>query len=146
MKISRSTGYALLAVGYIAKNQKKQGIVLSQSIAKEYKIPLEYLLKILQQLVKANVLRSKRGPRGGFTLAKPPKKITMLQIVEAVDGPMVSQLNLKEQAPKEKFSTRSEQAYEKAIAQAKAVFEKAKLSKLLGVETGGTGSTGPRKK
>ena len=131
MRISRSTGYALLAVGYIAKNQKEQGIVLSQRIAKAYKIPLEYLLKILQQLVRANVLRSKRGPRGGFTLAKPPKKITMLQIVEAVDGPMVSQLNLKEQAPKEKFSTRSEQAYEKAIAQAKSVFDKAKLADLL---------------
>lgn len=131
MRISRSTGYALLAVGYIAKNQKEQGIVLSQRIAKEYKIPLEYLLKILQQLVRANVLRSKRGPRGGFNLAKPPKKITMLQIVEAVDGPMVSQLNLKEQAPREKFSARSEQAYEKAIAQAKAVFDKAKLADLL---------------
>jgi Rrf2 family protein len=131
MRISRSTGYALLAVGYIAKNQKEQGIVLSQRIAKAYKIPLEYLLKILQQLVRANVLRSKRGPRGGFTLAKPPKKITMLQIVEAVDGPMVSQLNLKEQAPREKFSARSEQAYEKAIAQAKAVFQKAKLADLL---------------
>ena len=131
MRISRSTGYALLAVGYIAKNQKEQGIVLSQRIAKAYKIPLEYLLKILQQLVRANVLRSKRGPRGGFTLAKSPKKITMLQIVEAVDGPMVSQLNLKEQAPREKFSARSEQAYEKAISQAKAVFEKAKLADLL---------------
>ena len=131
MRISRSTGYALLAVGYIAKNQKEQGIVLSQRIAKAYKIPLEYLLKILQQLVRANVLRSKRGPRGGFTLAKPPQKITMLQIVEAVDGPMVSQLNLKEQAPKEKFSARSEQAYEKAIAQAKSVFDKAKLADLL---------------
>ncbi len=131
MRISRSTGYALLAVGYIAKNQKEQGIVLSQRIAKAYKIPLEYLLKILQQLVRANVLRSKRGPRGGFTLAKPPKKITMLQIVEAVDGPMISQLNLKEQAPREKFSARSEQAYEKAIAQAKAVFDRAKLADLL---------------
>lgn len=131
MRISRSTGYALLAVGYIAKNQKEQGIVLSQRIAKEYKIPLEYLLKILQQLVRANVLRSKRGPRGGFNLAKPPKQITMLQIVEAVDGPMVSQLNLKEQAPREKFSARSEKAYEKAISQAKAVFAKAKLADLL---------------
>jgi hypothetical protein len=55
----------------------------------------------------------------------------MLQIVEAVDGPMVSQLNLKEQAPREKFSARSEKAYEKAISQAKAVFAKAKLADLL---------------
>jgi Rrf2 family protein len=130
MRISRSTGYGLLAVGYIAKHQE-QKIILSQTISKEYDIPLEYLLKILQQLVRANVLRSKRGPRGGFSLARPPKKITMLQIVEAVEGPMISQLNLVEQTRGEKFSVRAEKTYEKAIAQAKSVFEKAKLSTLI---------------
>jgi len=130
MKISRSTGYALLAAGYIAKNQK-QGVVLSQEISKKYNIPLEYLLKILQQLVKTNLLRSKRGPRGGFSLAKPLKKITLLQVIEAVDGPMVSQLNLAEHARGEKFAARIEQTYSKAIAQARAVFEKTKLADLL---------------
>jgi len=130
MLISRSTGYALLAVGYIGQHKEKK-IVLSQTISKEYDIPLEYLLKILQQLVRANVLRSKRGPRGGFSLAKPTKKITMLQIIEAVDGPMVNQLNLIEQAGRERFCVRTEKAYERAIAQAKSVFEKAKLSTLL---------------
>jgi Rrf2 family protein len=117
MKISRSTGYGLLAVGYIAKHQDEK-IILSQSISREYKIPLEYLLKILQQLVRANVLRSKRGPRGGFSLAKSPKRITMLEIIEAVEGPMTNQLNLKEQAPKEKFS-------------GKAVFSKAKIGDMM---------------
>ncbi len=130
MRISRSTGYALLAVGYIAQHQD-QKIILSQSIAKAYDIPLEYLLKILQQLVRANVLRSKRGPRGGFSLARPPKKITALQIIEAVDGPMINQLNITELTHREKFSVRTEQMYDKAIAQARAVFEKAKLSNLL---------------
>lgn len=130
MRISRSTGYALLAVGYIAQ-QKNKKIVLSQDISKKYDIPLEYLLKILQQLVRANVLRSKRGPRGGFNLARPARKITMLQIIEAVDGPMISQLNLSEQAHGEKFSRRAEKLYEKAIAQAKDVFDKAKLSDLI---------------
>ena len=130
MKISRSTGYALLAVGYIAKNTK-QKIVLSQSISKAYDIPLEYLLKILQQLVRANVLRSKRGPRGGFSLARPPKKITMLEVIEAVDGPMISQLHLIEQAPKESFCPKAEQAYEKALAQARNVFDKTKFATLV---------------
>ncbi len=130
MKISRSTGYALLAVGYLAQH-KGEGIILSQTISKEYNIPLEYLLKILQQLVRANVLRSKRGPRGGFSLAKPAKKITMLQVIEAVDGPMVSQLDMAEQTHKEKFSVKVEQIYEKAIAQARSVFEKAKLADLV---------------
>ena len=130
MRISRSTGYALLAVGYIAKNQSKK-TVLSQDISKQYDIPLEYLLKILQQLVRANVLHSKRGPRGGFSLAKPTKQITMLEMIEAVDGPMTGQLNIAEQAGGEKFSVKAEQVYEKSVAQARSVLEKAKLSNLL---------------
>ena len=131
MKVSRSTEYALLAIGYVAQN-KDQTNVLSHSIAKKYNIPLEYLLKIMQQLVRGNVLRSKRGPRGGFKLAKTAKKITMLEIIEAVEGPMVSNLNLTEQAPREKFSGRAEQAYKKAIAQARSVFEKTKVADLVG--------------
>jgi len=130
MKISRSTGYALLAVGYIAQHQDEK-IILSQNISKKYDIPLEYLLKILQQLVRANVLRSKRGPHGGFSLAKPAKKITMLQIIEAVDGPMTGQLNLSEQTRGAKFGVRADKVYEKAVAQARAVFAKTKLSDLV---------------
>ena len=132
MRVSRSTGYAVLAVCYIAKNQGSgSGVVLSQSVSKEYDIPLEYLLKILQQLVRANVLRSKRGPRGGFSLAKPTNKITMLEIIEAVDGPMSGELNLAEQAKGEKFSGKADAVYEKAIASARNVFNKAKLSALI---------------
>lgn len=130
MRITRSTGYALLAAGYIAKHQR-QKTVLSQDISKKYDIPLEYLLKILQQLVRANVLRSKRGPRGGFSLARTPNKITMLQIIEAVEGPIAGQLNLAEQAGGEKFSVRAERVYQKAVDQARAVLDKTKLSALV---------------
>ena len=131
MKIGKSTEYALLSVGYIARHQKKEGIILSQTISKAYKIPLEYLLKVLQQLVKANVLRSKRGPRGGFTLARPTTKINMLQIIEAVDGPMSPYTTLAEHAKNEKFCGRMEKTYEKAINQAKAVLVKTKVSDLV---------------
>ncbi len=131
MRISRSTGYAILALGYIAEN-KDQKIILSQDIAKKYDIPLEYLLKLLQQLVKANILHSKRGPHGGFSLAKTPAQITVLQIIEAIDGPFISHSNLSDQANGEKIGVNSDKVYEKAIAQAKSVFEKAKLSTLIG--------------
>jgi Rrf2 family protein len=117
-------------VGYIAQHQDAK-IILSQDISKKHDIPLEYLLKILQQLVRTNVLRSKRGPRGGFSLAKSAKKITMLQIIEAVDGPMTGQLNLAEQMRGARFGVRADKVYEKAIAQAKAVFAKTKLSDLV---------------
>ena len=130
MKISRSTGYGLLAAAYIAK-RKGEGVVLSQEIAKKYKIPLEYLLKILQQLVKANLLRSKRGPRGGFSLGKTPRSITLLQMIEAIDGPMVNQLNLMEHAKGDKSAKKIEKIYDKAIGQARDVFAKTRLSDLL---------------
>ena len=130
MRVSRSIGYAVLAVCNIAKNQGK-GVVLSQSISKAYGIPLEYLLKILQQLVRANVLRSKRGPRGGFCLAKPATKISMLEVIEAVEGPMNGDLNLQEQAKGEKFAKKADDVYAKAVNSSKAVFAKTKLSALI---------------
>jgi Rrf2 family protein len=130
MKISRSTGYALIAVGYIAQHYK-EGAVLAQRVSEEYDIPLEYLLKILQQLVRASVLRSKRGPRGGFFLAQDAEKITMLQIIEAVDGPMITALHLAEQTGSEKFSVRMEEICHKAATQAKTIFENAKLSDMI---------------
>ena len=130
MRISRSTGYALQAVGYIAEHKDKK-VVLSQEISKQSDIPLEYLLTILQQLVKAHLLHSKRGPHGGFSLAKPVNKITVLQIIEAVDGPLVNYLSLAEQTGKSKFGARADQVDDKAISCAKDVFGKATLSSLL---------------
>jgi Rrf2 family protein len=130
MRVSRSTGYAVLAACYIAKNQGK-GVILSQSVSKAYDIPLEYLLKILQQLVRANVLRSKRGPRGGFCLAKPATKINLLEVIEAIEGPMSGDLNLQEQAKGEKFSKKADEVYEKAVNSSKAIFAKTKISTLI---------------
>ena len=131
MRITRSTAYALLAVGYVAKNQD-EGLVRSENIAKQYEIPLEYLLKILQQLVRAKVLRSKRGPQGGFWLARPTNKISMLEIVEAVDGALTGELNLAKQARNNKYGVQVQQTYNKAISGARNVLLKTTLSSLLG--------------
>ena len=105
---------------------------MSQDIAREYDIPLEYLLKILQQLVRAHVLKSKRGPSGGFSLAKPASRISMLSIIEAVEGPMTSHLSLAEHSKGAKLSVKVEKVFDKAIGQARTVFEKTKLSTLIG--------------
>ncbi len=130
MKISRSTGYALIAVGYVAQHYQK-GAVLAQKISKAYGIPLEYLLKILQQLVKAEVLRSKRGPRGGFFLARPADQITLLDIIETVDGPMVTNAHLAEQTHEEPFSVKMEHVCTEAAQKAKVVLENTRLSAVL---------------
>jgi len=131
MRVSRSTAYALLAVGYIA-NKHGDGLVPAEDISQKYDIPLEYLLKILQQLVRADVLRSKRGPRGGFSLAKATNKISLLEVIEAADGPLTGALNLPKRTKNDKYGARVQQTYNRAIAQAKSVFERAKLSSLLG--------------
>ena len=59
-------------------------------------------------------------------MARPARKISILEIIEAVNGPMLNQLNLIEQSGKEKFSVKVEQVYDKAIAQSKNVFEKSR--------------------
>jgi Rrf2 family protein len=130
MKIGRSTGYALLAMAYIAQDKSKKTLS-SRDVSKQYDLPLEYLLKILQQLVKANLLYSKRGPSGGFTLAKQADKITVLQIIEAVEGPVANPLSLAELAPNAKISARADKVFAQAEAQAKAVYSQTKLSSII---------------
>ncbi len=130
MKISRSTGYALAAVGYIAENYQ-DGAVLAARVSKEYTIPLEYLLKILQQLVRANILRSKRGPRGGFSMARPATEINMLEVIEAVSGPMTSHLELRELTSNAPFSRKMEKVCIEATDKARAILTKTKLSTML---------------
>lgn len=131
MKISRSTGYALIAVGYIAKNYG-DGAILAAKISSEYDIPLEYLLKILQQLVRANVLQSKRGPRGGFYLSRSKADTTLLDIVEAVEGPITDTFELSTQANGDSFSVKIEDICRKASNHVKQVYEQASLEDILG--------------
>jgi Rrf2 family protein len=130
MKTSSSTAYGILAVGYIARNQEK-GLVMSHTIAKQYNIPLEYLFKIMQELVRANILRSKRGPRGGFSLARSPKKITMLEVLEAVEGPLEGSLQISEHAPRDKFAAKANKTSQKAFTQARNALKAVKLSELI---------------
>ena len=130
MKASISITYGLLAVGYLAR-QKDQKIVLAQTIATEYGIPAPYLRKIMQYLERMSILRSKRGPNGGFFLAKPITQITMLEIIEAVDKPLSSQLHLYEHAPRDKFASKAEKVYQQAADQAKVSLKKTKISDLI---------------
>ena len=102
-RISRAAAYGLAAVAYVAKNSK-DGPVMSKEIADTYDFPLAFLLKIMQQMVMANILRSKRGPRGGFTMARPAKDISMLEIIEAADGPFVQRMEMVEQFEKFAFT------------------------------------------
>lgn len=91
MRFSKASSYALLAVLYIAKHGR-DNLVHGRVIANSYSIPLEFLLKILQQLARGRVLLSERGSTGGFRLRRPPSETTVLDIVEAVDGVITGEL------------------------------------------------------
>jgi Rrf2 family protein len=131
MKINATAHYALMAAGYIAE-QADEGWVRASSLAKEYDIPFEFFLKILQQMVRGNILRSKRGPRGGFTLARPAKEITLLEIIEAAGGPISTQLEIAELTGNVGFSVEMEKVCERAYEKAASVLGKAKLSQMVG--------------
>ena len=87
MKLTRASSYALHAVVYMA-GQKDNPIVASHLIARARHIPERFLLKVLKPLVSARLLTSVKGPNGGYRLAKTPAQISVLDIVEAVDGPI----------------------------------------------------------
>ena len=131
MKINKTAQYGLTAAGYIAE-QADEGWVMASTISAKYGIPLAYLLKIMKEMVKANIMTSKRGPNGGYALARPAKEITLLEIIEAAGGPIAGQLALAELAGNAGFSVEMEKRCEEAFEKAASVLGRAKLSKMVG--------------
>src|SRR3989440_4556233 len=90
MKLTRASSYALHAIEYMAAH-KMQKPVASHHIAQARGIPERFLLKVLKPLVSVRVLLSIKGPNGGYRLAKPAHDISLLEILEAGDGPIRGQ-------------------------------------------------------
>ena len=90
MQITRQADYAVRAVLHLARMGTRDRAATS-TVAKEQNIPPSFLAKIISQLSIAGLLHTSRGARGGVTLARDPKDISLLEVVEAIDGPI--QLN-----------------------------------------------------
>lgn len=87
MQITRQADYATRAVLYLARNRNGKRVATSQ-VAKEQQIPSSFLAKIISQLSIAGLLHTSRGAHGGIALARNPEQITLLQVIEAIDGPI----------------------------------------------------------
>jgi len=87
MQITRQADYALRAMLYLAKLEPAHRAATSQ-IAESKSIPPSFLAKIISQLSIAGLIHTSRGARGGVTLARAPKDISVLEVVEAIDGPI----------------------------------------------------------
>jgi Rrf2 family protein len=83
--LSKSCLYGLRTAIYCARHTKNGYIPISE-IAKELEIPADFLTKILQKLTKKKIMQSLRGVKGGVKLGRPPQKISLYDIVIAIDG------------------------------------------------------------
>ena len=88
MELTRKGDYAIRGIVYLA-SQPPNKISLLSEIAAAVDVPQTFLAKIFQQFSKTGIVKSFRGTGGGFLLAAPPEEITLLQVVEAVEGPIV---------------------------------------------------------
>lgn len=87
MQITRQADYALRAMLYLSRLEPNKRAATSQ-IAEEKRIPPSFLAKIISQLSIAGLIHTSRGAKGGVSLARAPEEITVLEVVEAIDGPI----------------------------------------------------------
>jgi Rrf2 family protein len=87
MQITRQADYALRAMLFLARLDANQRAATSR-IADEMEIPPSFLAKIISQLSIAGLIHTSRGARGGVSLAHKPEDISLLDVVEAIDGPI----------------------------------------------------------
>ena len=95
MQLTREGDYGIRSVLYLARQPYKK-ISFVTEISEEYKIPRSFLAKILQKLVKAKIVRSYRGVKGGFSLARQAKDISVLDVLEAIEGKLAMNLCLED--------------------------------------------------
>lgn len=87
MRLSRTVDYALRATMLLAQEETQRPIPCSQ-LAQRGDMPERFLLQILRSLVTHGILRSTRGVDGGYTLLRSPSDVSLLEIIEAIEGPM----------------------------------------------------------
>lgn len=84
--LSNTCKYGLRAIVYIAGNSVNGDKIGIKKISKDLDLPMPFLAKILQSLAKQKILLSSKGPNGGFSLARSPKEIYLIEVVKAIDG------------------------------------------------------------
>jgi len=90
MQLTRQADYAVRAVLYLAERKPDERVTTAE-VGREQHIPLTFLTKIMAQLSAAGLVLATRGSHGGIALARPAEAVSLLDIVEAIEGPV--QLN-----------------------------------------------------
>ncbi|HEU4403312.1 MAG TPA: Rrf2 family transcriptional regulator [Candidatus Polarisedimenticolia bacterium] len=87
MQLTRGVEYGIEGILYLARRDRGEPAFLRE-ISRATAIPETFLSKIFQKLASRGLIRSRRGFRGGFRLARPARRITLREIVEALQGPI----------------------------------------------------------
>jgi Rrf2 family protein len=124
--MTRATNYALHALVNLAKAGREQPVA-SHVVAKAEGVPDRFLLKILKPLVAARILHSAKGPNGGYRLARPPEKVSLLDVTEAVEGPIRGQAPAVGQGKYAALDKRLEEECEKVAAVTRRVLGKVSI-------------------
>jgi Rrf2 family protein len=103
LRLSKKADYALMAVRHLAVTSGPSS-ASAREIAEQYDIPIELMAKVLQRLVRAGLLISTQGTRGGYTLSRPSVSISVADVIQAIDGPFTVTACSSEKNDCEQFS------------------------------------------
>lgn len=84
--LSNTCKYGIRAIVFIASRQERKKKIGLKEISDELQIPMPYLAKVLQTLSKRKILDSSKGPHGGFSLLKDTARLTLMDLIRAIDG------------------------------------------------------------
>jgi Rrf2 family protein len=129
MKLSRTVTYALQATLQLAQAEPGEPVPCSR-LAAEGAMPERFLLQILRSLVTHGILQSTRGVEGGYTLDRNPEEISLLDIIEAVDGPMNMKLPFADGIPNE-CQTRLRDALHSIASTSRSQLQEVKIAHLV---------------
>ena len=88
MQVSRKVDYALRAVIHLANDEHRGRACTVAEISERERIPKQFLEKIIRDLIRTRLVRSRRGPHGGYVLGRPAEEMTFRDVIEAVEGPI----------------------------------------------------------
>jgi len=88
LAFTKRADYALVALATLAQGERAGGVVSARQIAAEHKMPQRLVTNLLKILQQAGLVQSRRGMQGGYTLARRAEAIAVLEVIEAVDGPV----------------------------------------------------------